>query len=103
MDTKDSKDIIVVGLALGAIFPVAGFVVVETIFGLLTDMGLMEEGGTGVYSQRTRTMGLLAICFNLIPFNWAKNKRYDNILRGTVFPTLAYVGFWLYKYADILF
>ena len=99
----DNKDIIVVGLALGAIFPIAGFVIVETIFGLLTDMGLMEEAGTGIYSQRSRTMGLLAICFNLLPFNWAKNRKYDNIMRGIVFPTLLYVGYWLYLYSSILF
>jgi len=99
---KNNFDSIIIGLAVGAIVPILGYIGTEAIFGVLTDMGLMEEGGTGVYSKRSRTLGLLGICWNLIPFNIAKNKRWDQMMRGIVFPTLIYVGFWLYKYSSIL-
>ncbi len=98
----ENKDTIFVGLALGAIFPILGYIVTETIFGVLIDMDLMFEGGTGIFSKRTRTMSLIAICFNLVPFNFAKNRRWDNIMRGIIFPTLIYVGYWLYTYSSIL-
>lgn len=100
---ENSNDNIFLGLAVGAIVPILGFIVTETIFAVLTDMNLMEEAGTGVYSKRYRTMALIALCFNLIPFNIAKKKRWDNIMRGIVFPTLIYVGFWIYKYHTALF
>ena len=84
----ENKDSIFIGLALGAVVPILGFVAVETLFNTLASMGWIDEGGTGIYSSRTRTIGLLAICFNLIPFNIAKNKRWDNTMRGMIFPTL---------------
>ena len=99
---KNSMDSIFIGLALGAVFPVIGFIMTETIFGLLTDMNLMEQAGTGVYSKRTRTVALIAICFTLIPFNFSKRRRWDDTMRGIIFPTLLYVGLWLYKYQGVL-
>lgn len=99
---ENQYDTVIVGLAVGAVVPILGFIVTETIFGILVDMNLMSEGGTGIYSKRYRTMALIALCFNLIPFNIAKRNRWDNLMRGIVFPTLLYVGFWLYKYSSVL-
>jgi len=99
---KNQYDTVIVGLAVGAVVPILGFIVTETIFGILVDMNLMSEGGTGIYSKRYRTMALIALCFNLLPFNIAKRNRWDNLMRGIVFPTLLYVGFWLYKYSSVL-
>lgn len=95
-------DSIFIGLALGAVFPIAGFIITETIFGLLSDANLMDAGGTGIYSSRTRTVALVAICFTLLPFNYAKRQKWDDTMRGIIFPTLIYVGFWLYKYQGVL-
>ncbi|MBK9256944.1 MAG: hypothetical protein IPM42_15790 [Saprospiraceae bacterium] len=97
------KNSIVIGLALGAITPVLGFVVIEFIFNTLTDMGIMAEVGAGVGSRRFRTMLLIAICCNLIPFNIAKRNKWDDTLRGIVFPTLVYVGAWIFKFYGDLF
>lgn len=91
------------GLVLGAIVPVLGYVVVEFIFGLLTQMGLMEYVSGSGSSRRMRTLALIGICCNLIPFNICRKYRWDNTMRGIVFPTLLYVGFWLYQYSAVLF
>lgn len=97
------KNSVFTGLVLGAIVPVLGYIVVEFLFGLLSQMGLMEYvSGTGS-SRRMRTLALIGICCNLIPFNIARNKKWDNTMRGIVFPTLLYVGFWLYQYSHLLF
>lgn len=98
----NTKDTIFVGLALGAVIPVLGFIITEFIFGVLASYGLMDEGGVGIYSGRTRTIALIALCFNLLPFNFAKNRRWDNTMRGIVFPTLIYVGLWLWTYKGVL-
>ena len=50
-----------------------------------------------------RTIGLLAICTNLIPFEICRRKRYDDTMRGHCFPTLIYVAFWVYKHFYMLF
>lgn len=97
------KNSVWTGLLLGAVTPVAGFIIVEFIFNLLTDMGVMAEVTAGAGSRRYRTMLLIAICCSLIPFNIAKNRKWDQTLRGIVFPTLVYVAAWLYKFYGDLF
>jgi amino acid permease len=86
------------GLLLGAITPVIGFVVVEYIFDLLISVGWMPEAGISGSSRRYRTMLLLALMSILIPFHFAKNKRWDETMRGIMIPTLIYVCAWVYKF-----
>jgi hypothetical protein len=97
------KNSVWTGLLLGAVVPVLGFVVVEFIFNLLMDWGIMAEVSAGSGNRRYRTMLLIAICMNLIPFNLAKSRRWDQTLRGIVFPTLFYVAAWIYKFYGDLF
>jgi len=97
------KNSVFTGLVLGAIVPVLGYIAVEFIFGILTDMGLMDYVSSSGASRRMRTLALIGICCNLIPFNIARKNRWDGTMRGIVFPTLLYVGFWLYQYSSILF
>ncbi len=99
----NDKNTIVMGLLIGAVTPVIGFVVFESIFQGLEMIGLIEEATSSGLARRERTIGLLAICTNLIPFNYAKKRRWDAMLRGVVFPTLIYVAGWVYRYHDILF
>ena len=97
------KNSIFTGLVLGAIVPVLGYIVVEFIFGLLTQMGLMEYVSSSGATRRVRTLALIGICCNLIPFNISRRNKWDDTMRGIVFPTLLYVGFWLYQYGALLF
>jgi hypothetical protein len=97
------KNSIMTGLVLGAIIPVVGFYLMEQIVNLLATKGILAEiAGEGLM-RRLRTVGLIAICFNLIPFEYCRKYRLDDTMRGIVFPTLVYVGFWIYKYYYILF
>lgn len=97
------KNSVFTGLVIGAIVPVLGYIVVEFIFGLLTQMGLMEYVSSTGASQRMRTLALLGICCNLIPLHISRKNKWDDTMRGIVFPTLLYVGFWLYQYGRIFF
>ena len=97
------RNSIITGLVLGCIIPVLGFLAVEFIFNSLTYFGLMEAVSTSTSGRRVRTLALLGICFNLIPFNICKNNRWDQTMRGIILPTLIYVGAWIYRYYDELF
>jgi len=97
------KNSLVFGLVLGCIVPVAGFVFIEFIFNQMTQFGLMADVSSSTSGRRFRTMTLISICSNLIPFNVAKNKKWDDTMRGIVFPTLVYVGAWIYKFYGELF
>ncbi|MFT4533582.1 MAG: hypothetical protein ACJA1A_000923 [Saprospiraceae bacterium] len=97
------KNSLFTGLIVGAIVPVLGYILVEFIFGLLAQAGLMEYVSGGGVSRRMRTLALLGICTNLIPLNICRNRKWDDTMRGIVFPTLLYVGFWIWQFGGIFF
>lgn len=97
------RDSFPIGLLLGALFPVIGYLCLDFIVGMLVDQGTIAGLSGSAYDKRMRTVLLIAICFNLIPFTFAQKNRYDNTMRGIVFPTLIYVGYWVYRYYDTLF
>jgi len=45
---------------------------------------------------RQRTAALVAICLNIVPLQIFKVRYMDRAMRGVVFPTILYVGLWLY-------
>ncbi|MBK8700858.1 MAG: hypothetical protein IPN29_15480 [Saprospiraceae bacterium] len=97
------KDAWITGLVVGAILPVVGFYLMENLLELMAIKGTLAEATGESMMRRMRTIGLIAICFNLIPFEVCRKYRYDQTMRGIVLPTLVYVGFWIYKYYYILF
>lgn len=97
------RDSLLTGLVLGAILPVLGYVFFEQLFLLLEQTQTISTANGYALIRRMRTISLLAICTNLLAFNWGKANRYDNTMRGVIFPTLIYVGFWVYKYYDQLY
>jgi hypothetical protein len=97
------KDSIFTGIILGILAPVIGYLVIEQLFNVLIHFGLMDGVSGNAVGRRLRTISLLAICCNLVPFNYAKKNRFDNTMRGIVFPTILYVAFWIYKFKEVLF
>lgn len=97
------KDSLLTGFVLGALIPVLGYVVFENLFDFLSAKGVLADVVGESLMRRIRTVELIAICANIIPFEICRKKHYDQTLRGIVFPTLIYVGFWIYKYYYILF
>ncbi len=97
------RDSLMTGFVVGCIVPVLGYMIFNGVFDMLTQAGFMEEVSIGSASQRLRTLSLLGICSNLLPFNYFKNQRADNSMRGIIFPTLIYIGFWLYTFQHVFF
>lgn len=96
------KNNFALGLFLGAVTPIIGFYLVQFVFELLIDMGVMGMASMDLHSQRMRTILLLALCCNLIPFNVLKNYKWDRTMQGMVFPTLFYAGAWVWQYGKTL-
>ena len=98
-----NKNHILLGIILGICAPVVGYALFIMLFEFLTSIGLLDEvSGTGM-DQRTRTMMLLGICANIVPFEIYRKKRFEDTMRGLVFPTIIYVGIWVFLYKDVLF
>jgi hypothetical protein len=97
------RDSIFTGLVIGAILPVIGYFLLESVFEYFNSIGALGEAVGEGFMRRVRTIGILAICCNIIPFEICKKRRLDNTMRGVVFPTLVYIGFWIYKYYYIIF
>jgi len=84
------------GLALGIAVPVVGYAIVLILFEQLTSMGIMTERITGVSQvKQMRTMAVLAIATNLIPFNVFKIKRKQSGMRGVLLATMLYAFAWV--------
>ena len=98
-----NKNHILLGIILGICVPVLGYALFMYLFDGLTAIGVMDEITSGSAERRTRTLGLLGICTNIIPFEIYRKKRFDSTMRGLVFPTIIYIGIWVYMYKGILF
>ena len=100
MDFKDNS--IKVGIILGLLLPFVGFWLWKGVFEFLTMAGVMDPTG---FSEdwRQRTFALLAICMNIIPFQYHQKRRNDNTMRGLIFPTVLYVVVWVVVFRESIF
>lgn len=97
------KDSFLTGIVLGCIVPALGFIAIETVLDSLTDAGLINEVSPLRTTKRLRTLSLIALCCNLIPFHIAQRNYWIYTMRGIIPPTLIYAGFWVYKFGGSLF
>jgi len=90
------------GLIIGILVPVLAYGLWTLFFSALTNIGIMDPVGFSP-SWRARTLALLAICSNLLPFNLHKKAHHDHAMRGMVLPTVILVGIWVYMFQDVIF
>ena len=86
---------ILIGLAIGAIVPVLGYVIVESVFDFMTSAGIMDEVNAHTMAKRKRTLALIALCFNIISVQFFKKRKYSRIINGIVTATMIYAIFWI--------
>ena len=94
---------IMIGILVGAIYPILAFVVIEQIFVLLTKAQLIADVGDGLGSdRRLRTMYLFSLVAAILPLQIFNNRRYDQTVRGFMLPMAIYIGAWIWKYWSYL-
>lgn len=91
-----NKNSIWVGLAISICLPVAIYGILLTAYDQMESMGWLSNGGRFSPDFRKRTLALVALCANLIPFNMFRKRKWDNSMRGMVVPTMGYVIAWLW-------
>ena len=91
------KDNFWLGVIIGLCLPVAAYGILLTLVDFVDAQFLPPDMNIS-RGFRERTLSVIAICGNLIPFH-IYNRRYaGNTMRGMVFPTMAFVGLWFWFY-----
>ncbi len=86
-----NRDSFIFGLLNGIVFPILGFALLKAILYILS----ITVDSTYL-DWRIRTVLLLAICFNFIPFQIHKSKSNDESMKGIVIPTMIFGAIWIY-------
>ncbi|MFT5168338.1 MAG: RsiW-degrading membrane proteinase PrsW (M82 family) [Saprospiraceae bacterium] len=92
-----NRDSFIFGFLNGIAFPALGFALIKGILYLLS----ITVDPTYI-DWRIRTVALIAICFNFIPFQIQKSKNNDESMRGIVIPTLIFGAIWIYTFWEFI-
>ena len=91
------EDSLVVGFAVGAVVPVLAYLLIDGLFDALAAVGVTNSFGEP-YGFRERTLTLVAICVNLLPFRGFVSLRNDDSTRGVFLATGIYAAAWIVIY-----
>ncbi len=97
-----NKDSLILGILLGLAIPFVGYAVILMFFEQVGASEWLNREARDI-TFRARTIAVLAICLNIIPFRYYQKQRYESSMRGVVFATLIYVGLWMFKFSANLF
>ncbi|MEL7118166.1 MAG: hypothetical protein AAFO07_01955 [Bacteroidota bacterium] len=90
------------GLGIGILLPVVGVLLLYLVFGQLDNAGWASSRGLTT-SFRERTLTLVAICTNIVPFNYYYKRRMMLSLRGVAIATVILAMVWVIYYGvDLL-
>jgi len=98
MLTKYRKyDKLIAGILAGFISPLIWFYLLLSVFGALEDHGVIPD--TSVLGDfRQRTCFLVAICLNIAVLQIFRIRYMYRAMQGVVFPTIALVAYWIYRF-----
>lgn len=88
------KNSIWLGIALGLAVPFVGYAILLSIYDYLDASGVLVRTGLSP-TFRQRTLMVISLCLNLLPFNYYQRIKYTDTMRGIVFPTAIYVIAWI--------
>ena len=86
-----------IGLAVGICLPVMAYGVLLTLSDFV-DESLLSADVSISRGFRERTLSLIAICCNLLPFHLFNRRYADQSMRGMILPTVLYVGVWFWMF-----
>ena len=96
---NEKLDQVWVGILVGLLAPIFWYFIWLSLYDAIETMGWIEPGGISE-DFRQRTSALVAVCLNILPLQIFKTHYMDRSMRGIVFPTVLYVGVWLYFFAS---
>ncbi len=96
---RQRYDKVITGILAGLLLPVFWYFVMMTLYSSFEEMGWMQPGTVSM-DFRQRTSALAAVCLNILPLQVFKTQYMDSAMRGVIFPTVLYVGLWLYRFGS---
>jgi hypothetical protein len=82
------------GLGLGLAIPLLAYALLVGVFGQMESYGwLSGEGFSPTFRQRT--LALVALCLNVLPFNYFMKRRYARAMRGIAVVTVLLAFVWV--------
>ena len=91
------------GLIAGIFATIVGSALVKMLFEFLAQSGIIQWNN-GMFSiQQERTIFVLGIMFNFIPFQYFKIKRAEKAMNGVVIITILATAVWIIYYYKSLF
>lgn len=102
------KDTILVGVMLGVFIPFVMYAILLMINDGVDWPNLLKSlfgddrfGNFPKFSKKL--LAIMAVCTNIIPFHYFRNKKMDYGLRGVVFPTVIYAMIWMSYFSESVF
>jgi hypothetical protein len=96
-----NKNSLLLGLGIGLLLPLAGFLIVYFGYIQLAESGVVSQRGFSPYF-RERTSAVIAICLNLIPLNIFLKRRATQSMRGIVLATVLLVILWVIYFGQYI-
>ncbi len=78
------------GLAMGIVIPILAFGLFLLVLDNLESIGAVRQ----------RTLAIIAICLNIIPFNIYQKRRFTQSMRGLATATVIYAVIWVIVYGS---
>lgn len=97
-----NKDSLILGIFMGLAIPFVGYAVILMIFEQIGASEWLNSEARDI-TFRARTIAVLAVCLNILPFRYYQKQFYQSSMSGVVFATLIYVGLWMFKFSANLF
>ncbi|MEO1515017.1 MAG: hypothetical protein AAFV95_08385 [Bacteroidota bacterium] len=89
------------GILIGLAIPAVLYLLLGQLYSLADGNGWISDSGL-TENFRLRTMALLAIAGNLLPFTVFNRRWQIKAMRGVIFPTVMYAAIWMIVYGSKL-
>jgi hypothetical protein len=97
MNSFFKRDSVWTGLVIGILLPVAVYGVLFLLYSFLDTLGVFSDIGFAE-DFRTRTLGLIAICSNLILMQTFRKYYRNETIRGILIGSMILVVAWFFKF-----
>lgn len=97
------KNSLAFGIIIGICVPVFGAAITKILFEQLANANIIPTTEGAFSVNQERTIWVIGIICNLIPFQYFKTKNAEKVMKGILYMTLIGVTIWLIVYAGSIF
>lgn len=97
MNSFFKRDSVWTGMVIGIILPVAVYGVLFFLYAFLDSVGVFSDIGFAE-DFRTRTLGLISICSNVILMQTIRKSYRNETIRGILIASMILVTIWFFKF-----